>query len=129
MQVCHADISNVHCCCCALVLYIGDVGSGKTVVAILSMLRVVEQGLQACILAPTEVLATQHYDTIQKICAKLSSTSNSDDNTPPVQLALLTGAVTGVARTSILKGVTNGSINMLVGTHAIYGPTVQFRGI
>jgi ATP-dependent DNA helicase RecG len=112
------------------VINTGDVGSGKTVVAILSMLRVVEQGLQACILAPTEVLATQHYNTIQKICAKLASnTSNSNDNAPPVQVALLTGAVTGIARSSILKGVTNGSINILVGTHAIYGPTVQFKGM
>jgi ATP-dependent DNA helicase RecG len=96
------------------------------------MLRVVEQGLQACILAPTEVLATQHYNTIQKICAKLANTSNSSSssgNTPPVKVALLTGAVTGASRSTILKGVTNGSINILVGTHAIYGPTVQFKGM
>eukprot|EP00953_Heterococcus_sp_UTEX-ZZ885_P022979 12663-Heterococcus_DN1.PRE.1 len=130
LQGCNADDCNACCCCCAHVIYTGDVGSGKTVVAILSMLRVVEQGLQACILAPTEVLATQHYNTIQKICAKLASnTSNSNDNAPPVQVALLTGAVTGIARSSILKGVTNGSINILVGTHAIYGPTVQFKGL
>ncbi len=93
----------------------GDVGSGKTLVAILAMLRAVESGAQAALLAPTEILAKQHYATLKKLC--------------PVPVALLTGSIKGKARASILNGLADGSIPILIGTHAIFQKHVEFQNL
>jgi ATP-dependent DNA helicase RecG len=93
----------------------GDVGSGKTIVAVLAMLRAVEAGAQAAFLAPTEILAKQHFATLQKLC--------------PVPVAFLSGNVKGRARTSILHGLADGSIPILVGTHAIFQKHVEFADL
>jgi ATP-dependent DNA helicase RecG len=90
----------------------GDVGSGKTLVALLAMLAAVEAGGQAALLAPTEILAKQHFALFQRLC--------------PVPVALLTGNVKGRARAEILDGVADGSIPILIGTHAIFQKTVDF---
>lgn len=93
----------------------GDVGSGKTLVAVLAALRAVEAGVQAAIMAPTEVLAKQHEATFQKLS--------------PVKAALLTGSVKGAERRQILAGVKDGSIKILIGTHAIFQKTVEFKDL
>jgi ATP-dependent DNA helicase RecG len=90
----------------------GDVGSGKTIIAILAMLRAVEAGRQAALLAPTEILARQHFAILQKLC--------------PVPVAFLSGAVKGKARAAILGGLADGSLPILVGTHAIFQKHVEF---
>jgi ATP-dependent DNA helicase RecG len=91
----------------------GDVGSGKTLVAILAMLRAVEAGAQAALLAPTEILAKQHYETLRRLC--------------PVPVAFLSGNIKGRARATILAGLADGAIPILVGTHAIFQKPVEFR--
>ncbi len=93
----------------------GDVGSGKTIVAVLAMLRAVEAGAQAAFLAPTEILAKQHFATLQRLC--------------PVPVAFLSGNVKGRARTAILRGLADGSIPILVGTHAIFQKRVEFADL
>jgi ATP-dependent DNA helicase RecG len=93
----------------------GDVGSGKTLVAILAMLRAVEAGAQAAIMAPTEILARQHYRTLQRLV--------------PVPVALLTGSVKGRARASILAGMAEGSIPLVVGTHALVQDAAVFHDL
>ena len=96
----------------------GDVGSGKTMVAVLSSLIAVGNGYQSCIMAPTEVLAQQHYANISKY---LEPTS--------VQCALLTGSTTAKERRRIHEGLQDGSIGILVGTHALIEDVVQFRNL
>jgi ATP-dependent DNA helicase RecG len=96
----------------------GDVGSGKTMVAVLSALLAVDNGFQACIMAPTEVLAQQHY---ANICKYLSPTS--------VRCALLTGSSTAKERKEIHAGLEDGSIGMIVGTHALLEDNVLFRSL
>ena len=96
----------------------GDVGSGKTMVAVLSALLAVDNGFQACIMAPTEVLAQQHYANISKY---LSPTS--------VRCALLTGSSTAKERREIHAGLEDGSIGMIVGTHALLEDNVLFRSL
>jgi ATP-dependent DNA helicase RecG len=94
----------------------GDVGAGKTVVALNAMLIAVEAGKQAALLAPTEILARQHFETLRKM---LSPTG--------VEIALLTGRAKGREREGILMGLLDGSIPLLVGTHAIFQDTVNYR--
>lgn len=96
----------------------GDVGAGKTVVALNAMLIAVEAGAQAALLAPTEILARQHYETLARM---LQGTG--------VQIALLTGRDKGKAREAILMGLIDGSINIVVGTHAIFQDTVSYRNL
>jgi ATP-dependent DNA helicase RecG len=96
----------------------GDVGSGKTVVALSAMLIAVEAGAQAALLAPTEILARQHYDTLSRL---LSGTG--------VSLALLTGRDKGRAREAILMGLLDGSIDMVIGTHAIFQDSVNYHNL
>ncbi len=96
----------------------GDVGSGKTVVALSAMLMAVEAGAQAALLAPTEILARQHYDTLSRL---LSGTG--------VSVALLTGRDKGRAREAILMGLLDGSIDMVIGTHAIFQDSVTYRNL
>ena len=93
----------------------GDVGSGKTLVAVLAMLRAVEAGAQAALMAPTEILARQHHRTLERIC--------------PVPCALLTGSVTGKARAAVLEGLADGSIPIVVGTHALVQDGVVFHDL
>ncbi|HYN46864.1 MAG TPA: ATP-dependent DNA helicase RecG [Allosphingosinicella sp.] len=94
----------------------GDVGSGKTLVALMAMLSAVEAGAQAAMLAPTEILARQHYDTLSRLLAGL-----------PLNIAILTGREKGRARESCLMGLADGSIHILVGTHAIFQQAVGYR--
>ena len=93
----------------------GDVGSGKTLVALMSMLIAIDNGYQACIMAPTEILAEQHLQTIMQFLGDM-----------PVRVALLTGIVKGKRRQEIHEGLMDGTIDILVGTHAVIEDTVQF---
>ncbi|GAA4016041.1 ATP-dependent DNA helicase RecG [Sphingomonas swuensis] len=94
----------------------GDVGSGKTLVALLAMLEAVEAGAQAAMLAPTEILARQHHATLLRQCDSIG-----------VRVAILTGREKGKARDSTLMGLADGSIDILVGTHAIFQEKVAYR--
>ena len=96
----------------------GDVGSGKTLVALMSMLIAIDNGFQACIMAPTEILAEQHLATI---CEFL--------NGMDIRIELLTGIVKGKRRQAVLEGLANGSVKILVGTHAIIEDSVQFNNL
>jgi ATP-dependent DNA helicase RecG len=94
----------------------GDVGSGKTLVALMSMLIAIDNGYQACIMAPTEILAEQHLATIRNFLKGMSG----------IRVEMLTGIVKGKQRQDILAALADGSIHILVGTHAIIEDTVQF---
>lgn len=93
----------------------GDVGSGKTLVALLSMLIAIDNGYQACLMAPTEILAEQHLRTLRELMKDM-----------PVRVELLTGIVRGRKRTEVLDSLIDGSIHILVGTHAVIEENVQF---
>jgi ATP-dependent DNA helicase RecG len=93
----------------------GDVGSGKTLVALLAMLRAVEAGKQAALMAPTEVLAKQHHRTLSRLC--------------PVPVAILTGSVKGKERARLLRGIKDGTIQIVVGTHALFQDAVEYRDL
>lgn len=96
----------------------GDVGAGKTVVALEAMLLAVEGGAQAALLAPTEILARQHYETLRRMLAPTG-----------VEIALLTGRDKGRPREATLMGLLDGSIPLVVGTHAIFQDAVQYRNL
>lgn len=96
----------------------GDVGAGKTLVAAMAMLIAVEAGAQAAMLAPTEILARQHYETLRKTLAGL-----------PIEVAVLTGRDKGKAREATLMALAAGEIDILVGTHAIFQETVTYRDL
>ncbi len=93
----------------------GDVGSGKTLVALLAMLRAAEAGAQAALMAPTEVLAKQHHRTLSRLS--------------PVPVELLTGSVKGVARRNALIGIANGRTKLIVGTHALFQDAVTYHDL
>lgn len=93
----------------------GDVGSGKTLVALMSMLIALDNGFQACIMAPTEILAEQHLTTIKEFLHGID-----------VRIELLTGVVQGKRRQEVLAGLATGNVHILVGTHAVIEDTVQF---
>ena len=93
----------------------GDVGSGKTLVALMSMLIALDNGYQACIMAPTEILAEQHLATIRDFLGDMS-----------IRVELLTGIVKGKRRRKVLQGIADGTVQILVGTHAVIEDTVQF---
>ena len=93
----------------------GDVGSGKTLVALMSMLIALDNGYQACIMAPTEILAEQHLQTIRDFIGDMN-----------IRVELLTGIVKGKKRKEILDGLLTGEVQILVGTHAVIEDTVQF---
>ncbi len=93
----------------------GDVGSGKTLVALLAMLRAAEAGAQAALMAPTEVLAKQHHRTLSRLS--------------PIPVELLTGSVKGVARRNALLGIANGRIKLIVGTHALFQDAVAYHDL
>lgn len=96
----------------------GDVGSGKTLVALMSMLIALDNGYQTCLMAPTEILASQHYDTIRKLLGSM-----------PVKVELLTGSVKGKKREAILRSLTLGETHILIGTHAVLEDTVCFSSL
>lgn len=96
----------------------GDVGSGKTIVALMTMLIAIDNGFQACIMAPTEILATQHYETIHALASRIG-----------LNVALLTGSTRKRERDHIHEALYNGEINILVGTHALIEDTVQFHNL
>lgn len=96
----------------------GDVGSGKTLVAALALLIAAEAGAQGALLAPTEILARQHYETLRETLAGL-----------PINIAVLTGRDKGRARESTLMGLADGSIDVLIGTHAIFQEAVTYRDL
>ncbi len=94
----------------------GDVGSGKTIVALLAMLLAVDNGYQACIMAPTEILAQQHFASIQTSLSTIG-----------LSVALLTGSTKTAERKKLLAALEEGSLSLLVGTHALIEETVQFK--
>ena len=96
----------------------GDVGSGKTVVAMMTMILALDNGFQACIMAPTEILAEQHHASISRMLSQLG-----------VRVELLTGIVKGKRREAILEGLRRGEVQIIVGTHALLEDTVQFHNL
>ena len=96
----------------------GDVGSGKTLVALMSMLMALDNGFQACMMAPTEILANQHYDTIRELLFGMD-----------VRVELLTGSVKGKKREAILAGLLTGDVHILIGTHAVIEESVNFASL
>ena len=96
----------------------GDVGSGKTLVALMSMLIALDNGYQACMMAPTEILAVQHFETIRQMLFGMN-----------VRVELLMGSVKGKKREEILKGLLTGEVQILIGTHAVLEDTVNFSSL
>ncbi len=96
----------------------GDVGSGKTLVALMSMLMALDNGYQACMMAPTEILANQHYETIKELLFGMD-----------IRVELLTGSVKGKKREAILSGLLTGDVRILIGTHAVIEDTVNFSSL
>ena len=96
----------------------GDVGSGKTLVALMSMLIALDNGFQACMMAPTEILAAQHYETIKQFLFGMN-----------VRVELLMGSIKGKKREEILKGLLAGEVQILIGTHAVLEDTVGFSSL
>lgn len=96
----------------------GDVGSGKTLVALLAMILAVDNGYQACLMAPTEILATQHYQSISRLMEGL-----------PCTIALLTGSTPAKERDDLHVALRGGALNILIGTHALIEDTVRFKNL
>ena len=96
----------------------GDVGSGKTLVALMAMLIAIDNGFQACIMAPTEILATQHFASLNEFLGDIG-----------LNIALLTGSVTAKKREPIHEQLRNGELNILIGTHALIEDAVQFKNL
>ena len=96
----------------------GDVGSGKTIVALLTMLLAADNGFQNCLMAPTEILATQHHTALKQLLQSM-----------PVEVALLTGSTKTAERKRILSQLADGSLHMIVGTHALIEDPVQFQNL
>lgn len=96
----------------------GDVGSGKTLVALMSMLIALDNGYQACMMAPTEILAQQHYESLKKLLFGMN-----------VRVELLTGSIKGKKRETILNALLTGDVNILIGTHAVLEDNVNFSSL
>ncbi len=96
----------------------GDVGSGKTVVALLSMLLAADNGFQSCLMAPTEILSRQHFNGLSELLKEM-----------PLTVRLLTGSTPARERKAILKAALDGSLNILIGTHALIEDSVQFANL
>ncbi|NYJ26975.1 ATP-dependent DNA helicase RecG [Allomuricauda sp. ARW1Y1] len=96
----------------------GDVGSGKTIVALMCMLLAIDNGFQACLMAPTEILATQHFNGLKELLVNMD-----------VKIALLTGSTKKSERTLLHNQLENGNLNILVGTHALLEDKVQFQNL
>ena len=96
----------------------GDVGSGKTLVALLTMLIAIDNGCQTCLMAPTEILAEQHLETFRSMLGGMD-----------VRVELLTGLVKGKSRASVLEGLLSGDVDILIGTHAVIEDNVEFKNL
>lgn len=96
----------------------GDVGSGKTIVAVLSMLIAIDNGFQACLMAPTEILAEQHYNAIKELLKEIA-----------VEVRFLSGSTSKADRNSLAVGLQDGSVHILIGTHALIEDTVVFKNL
>ena len=96
----------------------GDVGSGKTIVALLCMLLAADNGFQSCLMAPTEILATQHLNSLKELLKDM-----------PVTVELLTGSTKKAARNKMLAALASGELNILIGTHAVIEDPVQFQNL
>jgi ATP-dependent DNA helicase RecG len=96
----------------------GDVGSGKTIVAVMTMLMAIDNGFQSCLMAPTEILARQHFDGIRELLRDL-----------PIRIEILTGSTKAKEKKQILDDLQHGKIDILLGTHALIEPTVVFRNL
>lgn len=96
----------------------GDVGSGKTLVALMSMLIALDNGYQTCLMAPTEILANQHFETIRELLHGMD-----------IHVELLTGSIKGKRRAAILSGLLTGDVHILIGTHAVIEDTVNFSSL
>ena len=96
----------------------GDVGSGKTIVALLTMLIAIDNGFQACLMAPTEILSIQHYQGLSELCKGLD-----------IKISLLTGSSRTKARREIHENLENGTLNILIGTHALLEDKVKFKNL
>ena len=104
----------------------GEVGSGKTVIALRAMLSVIESGGQAALLAPTEVLATQHFKTIAKLLGDLAQAGTLQGSGEGTQLALLTGSMSAAQKREALGKIANGEAGIVIGTHALISEGVEF---
>jgi len=107
----------------------GEVGSGKTIVAVRAMLAVVDSGGQAALLAPTEVLAAQHLRTIQKLLGELGQGGMLGGSEKATQVTLITGSQSAAARKEALAMAANGNAGIVIGTHALLGEKVEFRDL
>jgi ATP-dependent DNA helicase RecG len=96
----------------------GDVGSGKTIVALMSMLIALDNGFQACLMAPTEILSVQHYNSLVGMCNKLN-----------ISISLLTGSTKTSERKTIHENLENGTLHLLIGTHALIEDKVKFKNL
>lgn len=96
----------------------GDVGSGKTIVALMSMFIALDNGFQACLMAPTEILSVQHYNGLNEYCKKLN-----------ISISLLTGSTKTSYRKKIHESLENGELNILIGTHALLEDKVKFKNL
>lgn len=96
----------------------GDVGSGKTIVALMCMLMAIDNGFQACLMAPTEILATQHYNGLKELVENL-----------PVEIALLTGSTKAADRRKLHAKLEDGSLHILIGTHALIEDKVKYKNL
>ncbi len=96
----------------------GDVGSGKTIVALMSMIIALDNGFQACLMAPTEILSVQHYNSLVDMCNKLE-----------ISISLLTGSTKTSERKIIHENLENGTLNILIGTHALIEKKVEFKNL
>ncbi|MEJ5265219.1 MAG: ATP-dependent DNA helicase RecG [Bacteroidales bacterium] len=96
----------------------GDVGSGKTLVALMTMLIALDNGFQTCLMAPTEILANQHYESFVRLLQNL-----------PINIQLLTGSTKKSARRQIMEGLSEGTTHILIGTHALIEDNVQFKNL
>ena len=96
----------------------GDVGSGKTAVAMLALAKAVENGYQGCLMVPTEILAQQHFSTLEKILEPIG-----------IHVAMLTGSLTGKQKTNVLEGLLDGTVQVVVGTHALIQDKVEFKAL
>lgn len=99
----------------------GDVGSGKTIVALLAMLRAVEQGLQCCVMVPTEIIAQQHFEVISRLLSWVMGHGSL--------VSLLTGRVKGSQRQKILADMASGEAQIIIGTHALFQDKVEFKNL
>jgi ATP-dependent DNA helicase RecG len=107
----------------------GEVGSGKTVIALRAMLSVIESGGQAALLAPTEVLASQHFKTIEKLLGDLAQAGTLQGSGEGTQLALLTGSLSANQKREALGKIANGEAGIVIGTHALISDGVEFHDL